>query len=208
MFFKDRKFSLLYSGESLCGFLKRLQRSVACRLRGKIYAFLGFFAANSSSKIDLGHSCRFRNSRNILLRGSFGLGICGRIEVHHTLEFPPHRNKIIFGNRTSFGDYFHCAAINLIIVGDNVLGGSNILITDHSHGVPSLDIASSISISPRDRPLTSKGPIEIGDNVWIGDGVVILSGVKIGSNSIIGANSVVTKSLPSNSIFISTRCKY
>lgn len=46
--------------------------------------------------------------------------------------------------------------------------------------------------------LVSKGPIEIGKNVWICDNVCILPGVKIGNNCIIGANSVVNKDIPDN----------
>lgn len=42
----------------------------------------------------------------------------------------------------------------------------------------------------------SKGPIEIGNDVWIGTGVQIMSGVKIGDGAVIAANSTVTKDVP------------
>ncbi len=46
----------------------------------------------------------------------------------------------------------------------------------------------------------SKGPIEIGNDVWIGDGAIILSGVKVGDGAIIGAGSVVTQNVEPFSI--------
>lgn len=44
-------------------------------------------------------------------------------------------------------------------------------------------------------PAETKGPIEIGHNVWIGDKVNILSGVQVGHGSVIGAGTTVTKSV-------------
>lgn len=42
-------------------------------------------------------------------------------------------------------------------------------------------------------PTETKGPIEIGHNVWIGDKVIVLSGVTVGHGAVIGAGAVVTK---------------
>ncbi|MGC5744516.1 hypothetical protein J4Q03_08415 [Chryseobacterium sp. NFX27] len=74
---------------------------------------------------------------------------------------------------------------------------SRIYISDHYHGNIS---AEDLDKFPAERPLSSKGPVIIEDNVWIGEGVCILPGVTIGENSIIGANSVVNKSFPKNSV--------
>lgn len=49
-------------------------------------------------------------------------------------------------------------------------------------------------------PVTSKGAITIGNNVWIGDKVIILSGVTIGHGAVVAAGAVVTKSVPPFSI--------
>lgn len=48
--------------------------------------------------------------------------------------------------------------------------------------------------------LVSKGPIEIGNDVWIGTGVQIMSGVKIGNGAVIAANSTVTKDMPAYAV--------
>lgn len=105
--------------------------------------------------------------------------------------------EIIIGNNTSLGEGCHISAITKIIIGNNVLTGRRVSIIDNSHGDSSLN---DINTPPIKRRLTTKGPINIENNVWIGDKVTILSGITIGANSIIGANSVVTKNIPKNSI--------
>lgn len=85
----------------------------------------------------------------------------------------------------------HIGCINCVIIGDNVLIGSNVLITDHQHGsMTFLDML----LPPATRKLISKGPVVIGDGVWIGENAVVMPNVTIANGSIVGANSVVTKS--------------
>ena len=100
---------------------------------------------------------------------------------------------IKIGTGCSFQPYNHISCINRIEIGDNVLTGRWVTICDNNHGDTTLE---SVNYPPRQRKMTSNGPIIIGDNVWIGDKVTILSGVTIGNNAIIGANSVVTKDVP------------
>lgn len=59
----------------------------------------------------------------------------------------------------------------------------------------------------RDQPLTSKGPIIVGDDVWFGTGVIVLAGVTIGDGAVVGAGSVVTKSIPAGAIAIGSPAK-
>lgn len=101
--------------------------------------------------------------------------------------------EIVIGNGCSIGDYSHISAINRISIGNNVLTGKFILISDNSHGNFSEE---ELRVSPAKRPLYSKGPIVIEDNVWIGEKATILANVTIGFGSIIGAGAVVTKSIP------------
>ncbi|MCK7499235.1 MAG: hypothetical protein MZW92_58750 [Comamonadaceae bacterium] len=53
---------------------------------------------------------------------------------------------------------------------------------------------------PNLRPVVSKGPVIIEDEVWLGQGVVVLPNVRIGRSSIIGANAVVTHDIPPYSV--------
>lgn len=103
--------------------------------------------------------------------------------------------SIIIGNNCHIGEYNHITSISNITLGDNVLTGRDVLITDHNHGD-----RTDINLPPKKRPLRTKGGVFIGNNVWIGDKVIILSGVTIGDGAIIGANSVVTKDVARQSI--------
>lgn len=113
-------------------------------------------------------------------------------------------NPIIeIGKNVHVGVNCHITAIKGIQIGDVVLFGSNVLVSDNNHGGFSKDYA----LPPIKRQLNSKGETIIGNKVWLGDNVVVLSGVKIGNNSIIGANSVVTKDIPSFSIAVGSPAK-
>jgi acetyltransferase-like isoleucine patch superfamily enzyme len=105
--------------------------------------------------------------------------------------------EILIGDHVSIQKDCHIGAINKIVIGNNVLMASKVYISDHSHGEITLE---TLKLPPAKRPLFSKGPVIIEDNVWLGEGVVVLPGVTIGENSIVGANAVVTKSIPKNSV--------
>lgn len=91
----------------------------------------------------------------------------------------------------------HITAANQIIIGKNLLTGTNVLITDNSHGS---FVREQLDIHPEERPLISKGPVTIGNNVWLGNNVCVMPGVTIGDGAIIGANSVVTHDVPTYSM--------
>lgn len=104
---------------------------------------------------------------------------------------------ITIGNRCMFGAHTHITSANKISIGDNLLTGRYVLITDNSHG---LLVATELDLHPADRDISSKGPVRVGNNVWIGDKVTILANVTIGDGAIIAANAVVTRDVPPNSI--------
>ena len=104
--------------------------------------------------------------------------------------------RIDIGNNVGASDFLHIAATNFIRIGNNVLIGSKVLITDHLHGDYRGAFPSSPEVSPHDRLLSSKLTVTIEDNVLIGDNVCILPGVTIGYGTVIGANSVVTCDIP------------
>ncbi|MDD3320475.1 MAG: acyltransferase [Paludibacter sp.] len=105
--------------------------------------------------------------------------------------------EIKIGNNVSIGEDCHITAINSIVIGNNVLLGKKITITDNSHGKTNWN---ELQIPPVQRKWYSKGPVLIEDNVWIGDKATILAGVTIGKNAVVGANSVVTKDVPCNTV--------
>lgn len=105
--------------------------------------------------------------------------------------------RLIIRRGAVIGRMNHISAASYVEIGEDVLTGSNVYISDNHHGQSQMD---DLKIPPVERQLFTKGPVKIGRNVWIGNNVCILSGVTIGEGSVIGANAVVTKSFPPYSI--------
>ncbi len=106
---------------------------------------------------------------------------------------------LVIGDDCNIGEFSHISGYNLVKIGSGLLTGRFVLITDNSHGLTDRE---NMNIRPIDRPLISKGPIIIGNNVWIGDKVTILPNVKIGDGVVIGANSVVGHDIPSYTVYV------
>lgn len=115
-------------------------------------------------------------------------------DMYGTDKFTP---ELVIGDNVVMNYNIHIGCIDKVIIGNGVLFGSNVFITDHQHGFAD---SRDFGIAPDKRPLKSKGPVIIQDNVWIGENVGIMPNVTIGAGSIIGANSVVTKSFPMHSV--------
>lgn len=105
--------------------------------------------------------------------------------------------ELSIGHNSSIRDDGHITCCNKILIGNGVRIGPKVLITDNSHGASTREL---LELNPIERPLFSKGPVIIEDNVWIGEKASIMPNVKIGKGAIIGANSVVTKDVSSYSI--------
>ena len=143
------------------------------------------------------YPCRIIGEKYIKISSNFHAGPSLRLEAWDSYGGEKYNPEVIIGSDVCFNSNVHIGAINFISIGNRVLVGSNVLITDHTHGQSSM---ADLSIPPLERKLFSKGPIVIEDDVLIGDNVCILPGVKIGKSSIIGAGAVVTKDVPPFSI--------
>lgn len=135
------------------------------------------------SSIEIGEHCTFRSDQSSNLIG-----------VNHRCILSTHERdaKIQIGNQCGFSGT-SIGAAKQIIIGNNVLCGANVVITDFDWH---LDISKT-------EPL----PVIIHDNVWIGLNTVVLKGVEIGENSIIGANSLVVGNIPANVIAGGNPCR-
>lgn len=98
--------------------------------------------------------------------------------------------EISIGDSCSFSAYNHITSSNKIHIGNGLLTGKWVTITDNSHGLSTM---ADMAKRPLEMNIVSKGEVNIGDNVWIGDKVTILPGVHIGDGAVIGANAVVVK---------------
>ena len=150
-----------------------------------------------------GRNCLFQGFS--LLKGAKHIAIgsnlyCGNDvvwEVYDSYQQQLFTPSVVVGNNCSFGDNGHLTCINSITIGNGVRIGRKVFICDNSHGKAE---KSELSMPANMRPMYSKGPVVIEDNVWIGEMVCILPNVRIGKGSIIGANAVVTKDVPANAL--------
>lgn len=107
------------------------------------------------------------------------------------------RVSLSIGRNTSIGEGAHITVANRITIGNGVLFGKYVTVSDNNHGPTTL---SEIDVPPSRRVLVGKGPVVIEDNVWIGDKATILSGVTIGKGAIVAANSVVLEDVPTATV--------
>ena len=153
----------------------------------------------------LTHKCLFKSfgkgsklaQGTILMRVGYAtIGNASSIMRNCVIECCPNAGlqpELIIGDNVSIGEYCHITCADRVVIGNGVLTGRFVLITDNGHGA---NLPEEMDIMPLKRKTCSKGPIVIGNNVWIGDKATILPNVKIGDCAIIGANSVVTKDVP------------
>lgn len=146
---------------------------------GKKCGFGGFSFLCGTKYIDLGN--------NLYI----GKGVVWEVyDEYRGQHFTP---SLSFGDVSSFGDGGHISCINRIAIGNGVRIGRKVFITDNSHGSFCREQLDTPAIL---RPMVSKGPVIIEDNVWIGEMSCIMPGVTIGRGAIVAANSVVTHDVP------------
>ena len=95
---------------------------------------------------------------------------------------------------TYIGTQCEIVCIDAVRIGRGCTLSDQVYINDCSH-----------SMDPRqghimDRPLTTKGPVTIGENCFIGRGATVLSGVTLGEHCVVGTHAVVTRSAPAYSM--------
>lgn len=112
--------------------------------------------------------------------------------------------EIFIGKNCDIGDDCNIQCCNSIRLGKGVLLGRKVMINDTSHGS---FLRNQLDLRPSLRPLLSKGPIVVDDNVWIGEMVCILGNVHIGKGAIIGAGAIVTKDIPPYSLAVGCPAK-
>ncbi len=104
--------------------------------------------------------------------------------------FDPEKGKIEIGNNVGCQQRVRISAMNSVKIGNNVLIGSDVFITDNNHGTNAAD-----PLPYGLQPITFK-EVEIGDDCWIGEKVIILPGAHIGKKVVIAAGSVVNTDIP------------
>lgn len=168
---------------------RKLYQSFSNELQDVHFGVIG--QIKCSRYISIGKRSWFGDWLYLTAWDSFPCIIDGEEAVQH---FTP---SLIIGENCHFGAFNHITCVNQIQIGDRVLTGKWVTITDNNHGETTDEV---LHMSPIDRPLFSKGPVVIGKDVWIGDKATILPGVTIGDGAVIAANAVVTKDVPAYSV--------
>ncbi len=175
--------------------IKRLKRLIyslffICRLKefGRNVRFRSVKEFKGGDCISIGDNTYFSNDLYMTVWKSF------TPTIEKKQSFCP---ELRIGSNCNFGAYNHITCINKICIGNGVLTGKWVTITDNNHGCFDIE---ELQKKPMERELTSKGAVVIKDNVWIGDKVTILGGITIGKGAIVAANSVVTKDIPDYSM--------
>jgi carbonic anhydrase/acetyltransferase-like protein (isoleucine patch superfamily) len=120
------------------------------------------------------------------------------IRRHARLECHQHGGKlgrIVIGEATTAQFYFHCAAAELVTIGQGVLIAGRVYISDHDHAMPWTSGRLVVA------------PVTIGDGCWLGEGCAVLKGVTLGEGCVVGTNAVVTRSFPAGSIIAGVPAK-
>lgn len=139
-----------------------------------------------------------RGAKHVSYKQGLTTGYSCRFEIFDVNE-KGYSKMLRIGENCRFGDRVHISVCDKILIGDNCLFASNILVTDNEHGAYKGEVQTTPEVVPNERIL-KVSPVEIGNNVWVGENVVILPGVHIGDGCVIGANAVVNHDIPSNSI--------
>lgn len=169
-------------------------------IRRCISKFSSFFYSwiFQAKGIHLGPGCQFFGTRFIQFGEDISVHKNLWLEAVSEYAGQQYFPIIVIGDRVKMSDGVHITSINEIRIGNDVLFGSNVYVSDHNHGayngisVPQ----SSPDQAPSERILYSAGPVIIESNVWIGDNVNIVGRVRIGRGSIIASNSVVRNDIP------------
>lgn len=127
--------------------------------------------------------------------GSVTLG--NRVHIHRDTTIQTGR-----GGALTLGDDSHVqprcqfsAYVGSIVVGARAEIAPSCAFYSYDHGIEP-------GIPVREQPLTSRGGIHIGDDVWMGYGVIVLDGVHIGDGAIVGAGSLVNSDIPPGAIAV------
>lgn len=136
---------------------------------------------------------------------------CGKVYLKRNVIIRPFsrvyvetsKSEIYIGQDSEIGEMSTLSCFRKIIIGNGVLTGPHVFISDHNHEYRN----PNTYIKNQGVYCNLDDKIIIGDGTWIGTNVVIVGNVHIGRNCVIGANAVVTNDIPDNSVAVGIPCK-
>jgi lipopolysaccharide O-acetyltransferase len=142
-------------------------------------------------RLRIGPGCRLRGLSCIAVGENFaaGEGLWMEAVTHYNNE--DYAPRLVIGDNVHVSHWSHIACTHSVTIGHHVMIGSNVVISDHNHGL-FLRHGTSPMIQPVERPLDRDRAVDIRSNVWVGNGAQVCPGVTMGEGSVAGANAVVT----------------
>lgn len=151
--------------------------------------------------IVLGRRLRIKNSKYLQVGDGVTLSDNARLLFVDTYAGGQYTPNVEIGNNVFITYNFTIMAAAPIIIHDNVLIASDVVITSENHGM-NPEAAPSYAQTP----LIGE-PVEIGEGCWLGEKVMIMPGVTLGKRCIAAAGAVVTKSFPDYSLIAGVPAK-
>lgn len=138
----------------------------------------------------IGKGAQINSSDGIIVEDNFSLGVDSKITIIKEYHGENYEPALLIGKNVNIGNRFTALVADEIVIGNDTLIASDVLITSENHGMNPLSDYSYAC-----QPLMAE-PVSIGDGCWIGEKVTIMPGVSIGKKCIVAANAVVTHSCP------------
>lgn len=154
---------------------------------------------NVGTNTFLGKNLKIIGGQYIELQDNVHVGPNSRLEAWDSYKNKMFTPSIVLEEGVKINSKVHIGAIGKISIGKGTLLGSNVFITDHSHGNTTFE---EMQIPPYERDLVYKGEVKIGKNCWICENVIILPNTTIGDGCVIGAGAVVQGMIPSYSVVV------
>ena len=150
---------------------------------------------------------RFYGARFAALGSHAGIGMLLAVSYPERIRIGAHftcwrlcsliadRNgQLEIGDRVSLSEGVKInASDGVIVIGDDVMIGPNVVLRSANHGMERLDI-------PMNAQPQVGGLIEIGNDVWIGANATLVAGARLGAGSVVAAGAVVRTPFPPFSV--------
>ena len=159
---------------------------------GKNVVFGHHITLRSRHKISIGNNSMIDDHVLLSFRGEEDqkIQIGNNVLVGRFSQIKARGGAIHLADNISIGPFCHFGTTSNLTVGEYALFGANCFIGGIQHGY------SDTSRPIVEQPLTNRGGVHIGRDVWLGAHSVVNDGVEIGEGAIVGANAVVTKNIP------------
>ena len=104
------------------------------------------------------------------------------------------------GDGCSIGRGTHVVAHRSVVIGDDVITGPNVYLTDQNH------VYADPSV-PIGQQWPADDPVVVGAGSWIGAGAVVLPGTTLGRNTVVAAGAVVRGTFPDHAVLAGVPAK-